>query len=65
MSEKIPRMIFCNVCQKETEHSHLHDSVHGLEGTHMSGSERYQCVECANAIYKEEGEKKGLKFFLD
>lgn len=65
MAEKIPRMIFCNICKKETEHSHLHDSAHGIEGTHMAGSERYQCVECGNGIYKEEGRKNGLDFFLD
>jgi hypothetical protein len=65
MSEKIPRMIFCKICQKETEHFHLHSCAYDLADTHMSGSERYQCIECGSGIYKEEGEKKGLKFYLD
>lgn len=57
--------IFCNHCQKETEHKHLHDAAHGIEGTHMSGSERYTCSVCKLSIFAEEGRKRGLKFVLD
>jgi len=57
--------IFCENCQKETEHRHLHDEAHGISGTHMSGTERYECNECKSLIFKEEGAKRGLNFILD
>lgn len=43
----------------------MHDTAHGLAGTHMEGSERYECVKCHSAIFKKEGIEKGLKFILD
>lgn len=55
----------CPICEKETEHKHLHNAAHGLEGTHMDGSERYECIVCKYRMYKTEGEKQGLKFILD
>lgn len=44
---------------------HIHDCAHGIEGTHMVGSERYECMDCGRSIYKEEGKKQGLRFVLD
>ncbi len=44
---------------------HLHNEAHGISGTHMANSERYECSKCNKSYYKEEGEKIGLKFFLD
>lgn len=58
-------LVFCDNCKKETEHRHMHDTAHGISTTHMSGSERYECVECGHAIFKKEGVEKGLKFVLD
>lgn len=47
-----------------TEFRHLHDTAHGIPGTHMSGSERFECVECKYAIYwrEREGWQLGFKF---
>lgn len=56
----------CPKCDKETEHKHLHDAAHGIEGTHMSGSERYSCTECKHNTYaSKEGVERGMKFILD
>jgi len=55
----------CPKCKKETEHSHKHRCAHGIPETHMAGSEHYQCEVCGYIMFKEEGEKQGLKFFLD
>ena len=57
--------INCHKCENHTEHTHLHDSPHGISGTHMAGSERYECRECGNSVYKEDGDRIGLKFILD
>ncbi len=51
--------------QRVTESTHMHDCAHGIAATHMAGSERYECVKCGYAMYKDEGEKQGLKFILD
>lgn len=37
---------YCRKCEDLTEHAHLHDAAHGIEGTHMTGSERYECAAC-------------------
>lgn len=55
----------CNVCNKVTTHNHCHNSAYGMAGTHMQGTERYECKSCGKAIYKDEGIKQGLKFILD
>lgn len=55
----------CPECQKKTETKHLYDAAHGIVGTHMDGSERYECGDCGYCMYKIEGENQGLKFFLD
>ena len=44
---------------------HGHDEAHGLSGTHMGGSERYECRQCDKTWYKKDGEEIGLKFILD
>lgn len=55
----------CPKCKKVTKHHHKHDEVHGIPGTHMDGSERYECCECGYAMFKEEASKQGLEFFVD
>lgn len=55
----------CPKCQRKTETNHMHDAAHGIAGTHMDGSERYECVDCGYSMYKIEGENQGLKFSLD
>jgi len=34
----------------------MHSEAHGLAGTHMSGSERYECEVCGCSVFKTEGE---------
>ena len=53
----------CPECKK-AELQHLHSAAHGIEGTHMAGSERYECPECGNAMFKD-GESEELIFFFD
>jgi len=55
----------CEGCRKETTHRHVHDTAYGIEGTHMAGSERYECTVCGRAMRKEESLEKGLNFILD
>ena len=55
----------CPRCGALTEAKHMHDCAHGIPETHMGGSERYECVDCGYVMRKIEGEKQGLKFFLD
>lgn len=57
------------ICPKCGEHflKHIHNCAHGISGTHMAGSERFEC-ECGYSVFasdKEEAEKQGLKFELD
>ena len=54
----------CPRCEKTTEHTHRHYAVHGIPGTHMAGSEHYECVECGYTMYKNEGERQGLKYIF-
>ena len=44
---------------------HLHNEAHGIPGTHMAGSERYECPDCDKSWYKNEGEKLGFKYIAD
>ena len=54
----------CPKCKKDTL-KHLHNEAHGLAGTHMDGSERYEC-ECGFYVGNaEKGKEFNLKFFID
>ena len=55
----------CPKCSQEVELDHKHNAAHGIEGTHMAGSERYECPSCDHHIHKIEGEALDLKFILD
>lgn len=61
MSNKIPS---CPRC-KSVDLRHVHETAHGIAGTHMAGSERFQCQHCNYTIYKVEGARLGLVFSLD
>lgn len=51
-------------CGNETLR-HMHNAAHGIPGTHMSGSERFEC-ECGFYVGNwEDAEKLGLNFVLD
>lgn len=45
--------------------THWHDAAHGIAGTHMSGTERFECQGCGKVVYKREGTALGLRFVLD
>lgn len=47
-------IVYCFTCQAETEHAHLHDTAHGIHGTHMAGSERLMCAGCGSVIKPED-----------
>ena len=42
----------CPECKKMTEHTYLHNTAHGIPGTHMVGSERYECNECSYKMFR-------------
>jgi len=54
----------CPKCNNPTLR-HMHDTAYDLCGSHMDGTERFECqcgFYCSDAI---DGEKFGLKFTLD
>ncbi len=54
----------CPKCKKDNL-KHRHNEAHGIHGTHMSGSERYEC-ECGFYVGNaKDGEKYELKFIID
>lgn len=57
--------VMCPCCRKETEHRHLHNTAYDIWGTHMAGTERYECVECKNEIFKNQAQGLSLTFALD
>ena len=57
--------IICPNCGALAEMHHLHDEAHGIAGTHMAGSERYECNFCGHSIHKSEGERLGLRYICD
>ena len=54
----------CPICGS-TELVHLHDTAHGIAGTHMAGTERYSCPACSKVFRREEADQYGLTFILD
>ena len=57
--------MICPNCNKEAIFKHLHDTAHGLGGTHMAGSERYVCTNCERSVYANQGAPLGFRFILD
>ena len=54
----------CPKCEKDTL-KHLHNEAYGIAGTHMAGSERYEC-ECGFRVTnREEAEEFNLIFIED
>ena len=54
----------CPKCKKQTL-KHLHNTAHGIPGTHMAGSERFECPCGFYASDEETANKNGLQFILD
>lgn len=55
----------CLTCKTETKHRHLHDTAHGISGTHMAGSERFQCRVCERTTFAHSGGAEAFPFCLD
>jgi len=56
--------MICPKCKEDTL-KHLHACAHGIEGTHMKGTERYEC-ECGFYVGdKEDTKQYNLEFTLD
>lgn len=55
----------CPGCKQDANFQHLHNAAHGIPGTHLQGSERYECMGCGYKIFKQEGVNLNLKFVLD
>jgi hypothetical protein len=66
-SEAVNQPAFCSQCKRITPHRHIHDTAHGIAETHMTGTERYECVYCRWSIHKEERGtiNEHLRFVLD
>ena len=55
----------CDACGNTTEHSHLHDTAHGIAETHMAGSERFVCSTCGHVVYSGRTGCERFTFVLD
>lgn len=55
----------CLTCQKVTSHWHLHDTAHGIRGTHMAGSERFECRSCGRNTFAHQPGAEAFPFVLD
>ena len=55
----------CSSCGERRWFRHLHDTAHGIAGTHMAGSERFQCSVCGETYYAKDGAPFPLKFIFD
>lgn len=55
----------CAGCGNCTPHRHLHDLAHGIHGTHMAGSERFQCIECSHNVLHHDHNAANFPFIFD
>jgi predicted nucleic-acid-binding Zn-ribbon protein len=55
----------CPRCGYTCEFKHMHDTAHGIEGTHMSGSERFECTQCGSSVFYSDEAAKLFTFILD
>lgn len=55
----------CPKCGYTSEFRHVHDAAHGIEGTHMAGTERFVCSQCGHSIYYRDLAAHLFKFILD
>lgn len=57
-------MADCHICQMPRTFRHAHDTAHGIEGTHMAGSERFTCDTCGTSVYSSDNDGQ-FDFVLD
>lgn len=56
--------ILCRGCGNLVPHRHMHDAAHGIYGTHMAGSERFECSGCGLRTLASD-KVDGFEFILD
>lgn len=61
----VRKIASCPECGVSTPMDHMHDTAHGIPGTHMDGSERYQCSVCSYHLTRDEADSRGLEYVLD
>jgi transposase-like protein len=64
-TEKPAATVICPRCGTITSMLHLHSTAHGIEGTHMDGSEHFKCSSCGYTLSRLEAESLGLQYVLD
>jgi hypothetical protein len=55
----------CPKCDYTCEFRHEHDAAHGIEGTHMAGSERFICSQCGHRVLAHDAAADRFPFILD
>jgi hypothetical protein len=55
----------CPHCGYTCEFRHMHDAAHGIEGTHMVGSERFECSQCGHSVSLHSPGAERFTFILD
>lgn len=58
-------IVGCPQCKQQAPMRHLHDTAHGIAGTHMAGSERFECSSCGYTLTQDEADARGLEYILD
>lgn len=65
MAVTTKQLYHCRSCNAATLHRHLHDTAHGIEGTHMTGSERFVCSSCLLSTSAQDEGASDFPFILD
>jgi DNA-directed RNA polymerase subunit RPC12/RpoP len=55
----------CPLCGHTIQFKHMHDAAHGLEGTHMVGSERFECPQCGHNVFCDSKGAEKFTFIFD
>jgi uncharacterized membrane protein YgcG len=58
-------VVKCPKCQYLGEFRHEHDAAHGIEGTHMEGTERFICSQCGHTVTAQSRDAHLFTFILD
>jgi len=61
----VPERIMCPKCGGRRRYTHRHQTMYGMESTHMVGSEYVECCECQRRFSKQEAAEQGIPFKLD
>lgn len=56
---------YCRRCEELVNHAHWHDAAHGIEGTHMDGTERFICNDCGLITFARDEGANHFIFRLD